>query len=165
MPTGRVHALGPGLLLAEIQQTSDITYRIYDWDRVDSEGNTRALHTELAVDAIDFSFLEKANIDYQLKHNNKTELVSNKYFKTNILHFEAPLALDYSMLDSFVIYICIEGEAIVQTGVSDVTIKLGETVLIPAMYNAVNLLPAKESKILEVYIENTLLTKEKIGEN
>lgn len=165
MPTGRVHALGPGLCLAEIQQTSDITYRIYDWDRVDSEGKSRELHTELAVDAIDFSHLEKANIEYQSKLNGNTNLVSNKYFKTNLLHFDSPVSLDYSMLDSFVIYICVEGEAIIQTGVADVTIKQGETILIPAMYNAVNLLPAKETKILEVYIDSNLLAKGKISEN
>ena len=154
MPTGRIHAMGPGLCIAEIQQTSDITYRISDWDRVDAEGNSRELHTELAIDAIDFKALGSAKIEYSDNLNDSITLVKNKYFKTNLLHFDAPILKDYTLLDSFVIYICTEGEAIIDTGSSKETIKKGETVLIPAIISTVNIFPISEFKILEVYIDS-----------
>ena len=153
MPTGRIHAMGPGLCIAEIQQTSDITYRIYDWDRVDDAGNSRELHTELAVDAIDFKIQGSAKIDYTDNLNDSPELVKNKYFKTSLLHFNTPVKKDYTLLDSFVIYICMQGEAIIDTGSTKETIKKGETVLIPALFNAVTLFPIEEFKILEVYVD------------
>lgn len=86
IPTGRVHAIGAGVLVAEIQQTSNITYRIYDYDRVDAKtGEKRELHTDLAIDAIDFNFYDNYKTDYANKINSSSELVHSPYFKTNII--------------------------------------------------------------------------------
>ncbi len=154
IPAGRVHAIGSGILLAEIQQTSDVTYRIYDYDRCDDKGNTRELHTKLALDAIDFSLQEKYKTDYKEKLNESSEIVSCDYFTTNLLVFDQSLEKDYNHLDSFVIYICLEGsyEIVFDNGTE--TVKQGETVLIPAILENLKLVPKSPSvKLLEVYIK------------
>ncbi len=155
MPAGRVHALGPGILLTEIQQTSDTTYRIYDWDRVDENGKSRELHIDQALEAIDF----KAHEDYKAKYrevkNSSSNLVTSPYFNTNIIVLDKAIAKDYSDIDSFVIYICVEGSlTIVHDGEEEkqVTLKKGEAALVPAIIDRVDLIPFKESKILEVFI-------------
>ncbi len=109
IPAGRVHALGPGILLAEIQQTSDITYRIYDWDRIDASGMTRELHTEEALDALDFEVKGEYKTEYRQKTNQTNKLVESPYFITNIMHLTKPIKKDYTELDSFVVYVCPEG--------------------------------------------------------
>ena len=113
IPTGRIHAIGGGVLLAEIQQTSDITYRVYDWDRQDDEGNYRELHTDLAQDAIDFKALESYKTNYRVENNKASQIVTCPYFTTNILAITADsLCIDNSPKDSFVIYMCVKGEVI-----------------------------------------------------
>jgi len=110
IPTGRVHAIGAGVLLAEIQQTSDVTYRIYDYNRVDKKtGAKRDLHNDLAIDAIDFEVHNKYKTDYKQVVNISNKLVHSPYFKTNYLPIKDSLEKDYSHLDSFVIYMCISG--------------------------------------------------------
>ena len=115
MPAGRIHALGPGVLLTEIQQTSDATYRIYDWDRVDADGKGRELHTEPALAAIDFNLYPEYKTRYssQMKH---VELVACPYFTTNLLELAQPLRKNYEEIDSFVIYICLEGRMMLKYG-------------------------------------------------
>lgn len=155
MPAGRVHALGPGIFLAEIQQTSDTTYRIYDWDRVDSEGKSRELHIEEALDAIDFNVYDDYKTEYEEKKNGSANLVTSPYFTTNVIQLNQALAKDYSELDSFVIYVCVEGRiTLVHSGSEqpEVTLSQGEALLIPAAIDRVDLIPAAESRILEVYI-------------
>ena len=153
IPAGRVHAIGKGILLAEIQQTSDITYRIYDYDRRDNEGNPRELHTELAVGAIDYTLSPTYKTQYEPKPNESVELVKCDYFTTNILEFNQIVEKDYSQLDSFVIYICLEGELTAETELGSESIQKGETILIPASTESVVLKPASSSvKLLEVYI-------------
>src|ERR1700742_4057963 len=114
LPAGRVHTIGKGLLIAEIQQTSDITYRIYDFDRVDDKGNKRELHTEEAVDAIDYNFYPEYKTKYQPEKDKTVHLVSCPYFTTNVLDATKDAEKDYSNLDSFVIYVCLEGELVVK---------------------------------------------------
>jgi mannose-6-phosphate isomerase len=153
IPAGRVHAIGKGILLAEIQQTSDITYRIYDWDRVDASGKSRELHTEQALDAIDFDFHTDYKTKYQAKLNQPTLLVKCDYFTTNLLKIDKTLERDYFKLDSFVIYICTNGKCMVgEEDEEKVEISKGETVLIPASLNNVIIIPSEYSEILEVYI-------------
>lgn len=155
IPAGRVHALGPGIFLAEIQQTSDTTYRIYDWDRVDNEGISRELHTEEALDAIDFTVEEQYKTLYKQSRNVTIPLVSSPFFTTNILEVDKALAKDYTELDSFVIYVCVEGSlAIIHNGETEPQIKLsqGEALLIPAAIDRVDLVPSPSAKLLEVYI-------------
>lgn len=155
MPAGRVHALGPGILLAEIQQTSDTTYRIYDWDRVDDNGKSRELHTEEALDAIDFKSHDDYKSNYKEVKNASSNMVSSPYFTTNIIVLEKALAKDYSELDSFVIYICVEGSiTLVHDGEEEkqVTLSRGEAALIPAAIDRIDLIPSSLSKVLEVFI-------------
>ena len=152
IPAGRVHALGPGILLAEIQQTSDTTYRIYDWDRVDPSGNPRELHTELAVDAIDFEQYDSYRSDYRPLMNRKTPVVSSPYFTTNVLIFNEEIEKDYTDLDSFVIYLCVEGETKMTIDGENYHLAKGELILLPAVVEEVVLTPVAETRILEVWI-------------
>ncbi len=152
IPAGRVHALGPGLLLAEIQQTSDTTYRIYDWDRIDVAGFSRELHTELAVEAIDYNVYKDYKTEYEDKANETVKLVGSPYFTTNIIHLTQAIKKDYSELDSFIIHLCVEGEFDLKYEDEVVTVKKGEALLLPAIFEEVELHPVGEAKILEVYI-------------
>jgi mannose-6-phosphate isomerase len=152
-PAGRIHAIGAGIVLAEIQQTSDITYRIYDWGRKNKDGSSRELHTEYALEAIDYSLAGKIKIGKKLTDNITENLVSNQFFITNILHFDEPVEKDYSLLDSFVIYLCTEGRFIIRYDDNSEAVVRGETVLLPAMINDVVLVPEPEATILEIYIK------------
>ena len=152
MPAGRVHAIGKGCLIAEIQETSDITYRIYDFNRVDDNGNHRELHTELAVDAIDFSYVENANIQYDLKANEPCNVVDCSHFTTNILKVDGSLSRNYEDLDSFVILMGAEGEITIVCDGCEETIAMGESVLIPATLNNITL-KSQNGKLLECYIK------------
>ncbi len=156
MPAGRVHALGPGIFLAEIQQTSDTTYRIYDWDRVDSEGKSRELHIEEALDAIDFNVYDDYKAKYEAKQNGSVNLVTSPFFTTNLIKLDKALGKDYSELDSFVIYICVSGSVtLVHPGSTEPQVSLvqGEAVLIPATIDRIDIIPSSASEILEVYID------------
>ncbi|HNX54471.1 MAG TPA: mannose-6-phosphate isomerase [Prolixibacteraceae bacterium] len=154
IPAGRVHAIGKGILLAEIQQTSDITYRIYDYDRRDDKGNTRELHTDLALDAIDYTVFPEYKSKYDTKVNESVELASCKYFTTNVLELNRSVEKDYNKLDSFVVYICLDGEVSIETEAGNESVKLGETILLPAAIESVTLKPLSDkAKLLEVYIE------------
>ncbi len=153
IPAGRVHAIGKGILLAEIQQTSDITYRIYDYDRRDAQCNPRELHTDLALSAIDFTLYPEYKTRYTQKVNKSVELAACEYFTTNLLDLDSEVEKDYNHLDSFVIYICLEGELQIVTDAYSELVQKGETILIPASIENVRLMPLSASvKLLEVYI-------------
>ena len=152
MPSGRVHALGPGILLAEIQQTSDVTYRIYDWDRIDASGITREIHTDLALDALDFKVYDNYRTEYEQKTNETVNLVESPYFITNQIHLTKPIKKDYSELDSFVIYICTQGNFSVRHDAGDINIDIGEALLLPATADYVEIHPNPDTFLLEVYM-------------
>ena len=154
IPTGRVHAIGAGTVLAEIQQTSDVTYRIYDYERVDaSTGKQRELHTDLALDAIDYKFYDTYKTKYELKENRASKLVHSPYFKTDIIQLNGILEKDYTKLDSFIIYMCVEGEVTIKNDdFEEVKLLKGETVLIPAILKEYQLIASEKSELLEVYI-------------
>jgi len=147
---GTVHAIGGGTLLAEIQQTSDITYRIYDWDRPDVDGNMRELHTEQALMAINFKPTQTKQ-SYKDKQNDIVPLCTSQYFETNKLILTRPIERDTAGLDSFRVYMCIEGEAQFQTDVETVGLSKGETILIPACIEKI-LIKTASATLLEVYI-------------
>jgi mannose-6-phosphate isomerase len=153
-PARRIHAIGAGIVLAEIQQTSDITYRIYDWGRKDKNGKSRELHTDLALDAIDFNQTGGSKIKKELLKNKPENLVSCKYFETNIIQFNKHIARDYNILDSFVAYICTEGRFMIRWDSGSEKVLKGETVLLPAMICDVVLVPEPEATVLEIYIDN-----------
>ncbi len=149
--TGKIHAIGGGILLAEIQQTSDVTYRVYDFNRKDKNGNTRELHTELAVDAIDYEKKDDFKVNYKNDTNVANKMISCKYFTTNYLNIEGVFKQNLIARDSFTIYMCVDGEAEIIAGSGKEGIKKGETVLIPAASNEVEI-TGKYAKLLEVYI-------------
>ena len=141
-------------MVAEIQQTSDVTYRIFDYNRKDDHGNLRELHTDLALDAIDFSYLKEYKTKYTIEKNKSSEIISCNYFTTNILEFDKTIEKDYFQLDSFVIYIILEGDFEIEKEEYREHIKKGETVLLPADANMIKLKPLSEVvKLLEVFIK------------
>ena len=155
-PAGRVHAIGAGIVLVEIQQTSDITYRIYDWNRKSSGKEKRELHLDLALDAIDFNQNGKSKIRREPVLNKTVNLVNCEFFNTNIISLNKAIDKDYYLYDSFVVYICLEGEfSIFWDGNSEKVIK-GETVLLPAMIKEVSLKPSNEARLLEVFINSEI---------
>ena len=147
---GRVHAIGAGVMLAEIQQTSDITYRVYDWDRVDDEGNERDLHNDLAIDAFDFDMEDDFRVDYSKKDNQSNQMVSCPYFTTNYIELTKSLKKENNF-DSFIIYMCVNGEVEIKTEYASVIIKKGETVLLPAAIKSYQI-TSKKARLLEVYV-------------
>ncbi|WP_067145737.1 type I phosphomannose isomerase catalytic subunit [Pseudotamlana agarivorans] len=152
IPTGRVHAIGAGVLLAEIQQTSDITYRIYDYDRVDSKtGKKRDLHNDLAIDVLDYKVHDTYKTAYKTAKNEAHTLVNSPYFKTNIIDVDVSINRDFTNLDSFVIYICVEGDVELQCNNSTYSINRGETILLPASINNVTL-KSEGAKCIEVFM-------------
>lgn len=154
-PAGRIHAIGAGVVLAEIQQTSDITYRIYDWGRKGPDGNPRELHTDLALEAIDYNASGKTGTKKDLKMNHPENLVKCEYFEVNAVSFNNAVERDYTSLDSFVIYICTEGRFRIKWDGKSENVSKGETVLVPALITNVILEPEMESEILEIYINNS----------
>ncbi len=153
IPAGRVHAIGKGILLAEIQQTSDVTYRIYDFNRKDDQGNGRELHTEEALDAIDYSLQKELKTDYSVELNQSSEIVKCDYFKTNVLELDKAIDKDFYGLDSFLIYMCVDGEVEITYGDDKKELLTkGETVLIPSELRNIGLVPKDTSRLLEVYV-------------
>ncbi|XMO85324.1 type I phosphomannose isomerase catalytic subunit [Algibacter sp. AS12] len=151
IPTGRIHAIGAGVLLAEIQQTSDVTYRIYDYNRVDATtGKERELHNELALDAIDFKYYDNFKTDYKKEVNTSNILVHSPYFKTNFIKVEGEITKDYTKLDSFVIYMCVSGGLEIESNNEKYTLKIGETILLPAVIDNVKI-SSNKAEFLEIY--------------
>lgn len=153
LPAGRIHSIGSGCFIAEIQETSNITYRIYDFNRKDKNGNTRELHTELSKDAIDYSVEKDYRTLYTPKKDEPVELVSCPYFTTTVYDLTEQMTMDYSELDSFVIYICMEGQCTVSDNEGNtVAIQAGESVLFPATTQSLNVSPNGNVKFLETYV-------------
>lgn len=147
---GRVHAIGAGVMLAEIQQTSDVTYRVYDWERVDDEGNERELHNDIAIDAFKFDLKDNFRVGYNKERNMSNNMVSCQFFTTNYLGLDNELSKENTH-DSFIIYMCIDGEVEVSTENTKELISKGETILMPAAIKDFTL-KTKNAKLLEVYI-------------
>lgn len=153
LPAGRIHAIGAGILLAEIQQTSDATLRIYDYDRLDDKGQPRELHTEKALEAIDFKQYPAYKTTYEKVPGKPSNLASCTYFTVNLLMLEKNMDKDYMDLDSFVIYMCIRGSFSIAFGENQQeSVKAGDTILLPAEIKVVRLIPHPSSEVLEVYI-------------
>lgn len=148
---GRVHAIGGGVLLAEVQQTSDVTYRIYDWDRVDEKGIPRELHTELALDTIKFDQKSDFKLDFARNLNQASRILECKYFTTNFLPVAGTITRDNTSLDSFVIYMCVKGLAEVSVNGNSESIAMGQTLLIPAENKEV-LISSEAADLLEVFV-------------
>lgn len=154
VPSGTVHSIGEGILLAEIQQTSDISYRIFDFNRKDKDGDLRELHNELAKDAIDYSYEKKRKTDYKKEINKPVLLTKCEYFTSNLISFDKEIERDYVNIDSFVVYMCTEGEFYIDYQEEEkVKVSKGETVLIPACLDVIVLIPSSKTTIIETYID------------
>ena len=163
LPAGRVHAICKGCLLAEIQETSDITYRIFDYGRLGLDGKPRQLHVEESLDAVDFSIAPSYRTLYE-KKEGESEIIRTKWFTTSIVETSAPLRKDLSGMDSFVTVMCVDGEGTLQTGIPAfkggptkghvTSIRRGESVLIPASALSVEFIPSgKPLKLLLSFID------------
>jgi len=150
IPPGKIHAIGGGVMLAEIQQTSDITYRVYDWNRPDINGKLRELHNDLALEAIDFENTMGIK-QFSTVENERDELVISPYFSSSMLMITDKLERNLSQLDSFVVYMCVSGEAIFHAKDGSELLKTGETLLLPASCESVNI-TSKNTKLLEVFV-------------
>ncbi|MBC35714.1 MAG: mannose-6-phosphate isomerase [Bacteroidetes bacterium] len=153
IPAGRVHAIGPGITLAEIQQTSDTTYRIYDWDRKDDKGEGRELHTDEALDAIDFGIEKSYKTAYRDKQNETINILKTPHFITNIMDLDRGIEKDYGYLDSFVIHVCVEGSYRLNFPGGNLNVAAGEAILLPATTTDIQIIPDHKTKVLEVYID------------
>lgn len=151
LPAGRIHAIGTGCFLAEIQQTSDVTYRIYDFKRKDKDGNYRQLHTKEAAECINYTVEYDYRTHYEHKKNEGVTLVECPYFTTAVYDLDEPMTLDYSELDSFVILIGLKGEGtIIDNEGNTVTISAGESILVPATTETLRV--EGTIKMLETYV-------------
>lgn len=154
LPAGRIHAIGAGSFVAEIQQTSDVTYRIYDYGRMGLDGKPRQLHTDLAKYAINYRVYPDYRTHYTPKLNNLVNLVSCRYFTTDLLELDTRYDLDLTKIDSFVVMMCLEGLAImVDTDGDTTSIRRGETILIPAISERYSVTPDGKAKFLLSYIK------------
>jgi len=153
LPAGRVHAIGAGCFIAEIQQTSDITYRIYDFNRKDAQGNPRELHTELAKDAINYRIYPDYKLKYAPEQNMVQTLVDCPYFTTNLIDTEEGKTINLKERDSFSIYICMQGKLSLTDDLENtIEIHQGQTILVPAITKSISLKPITKCKLLETYI-------------
>lgn len=154
VPAGRVHGIGAGAFVAEIQQTSDITYRIFDYNRRDKDGKLRELHTSQALDAINFADVQDDfRTHYDRRQNEPVEIVESPYFTTSVYDMTEEISCDYSELDSFVILICTEGACrIVDNEKNEVEVCAGDTILLPATTQEVTIVPDGKVKLLETYV-------------
>ncbi|MBO4965625.1 MAG: class I mannose-6-phosphate isomerase [Muribaculaceae bacterium] len=152
IPAGRVHALGEGILVCEIQESSDVTFRIYDYDRPDTDGKLRELHVEEACESIDFVNPRGGAIDYVALHNVPVRLVSSPFFTTNLLQLSSEIVRDYSELDTFVILVATAGRATVSGGTETISLRQGDSLLIPASARGVTITPEGDFSALETFI-------------
>lgn len=150
IPAGRIHAIGSGCFVAEIQETSDVTYRIYDYKRKDKDGNYRELHTKEAAQSIDYTVLPNYRAGYKPILNEGVQLVECPYFTTAVYDLTEPMTLDYSELDSFVILIAVKGEGTIKANGEEMTFKMGDTILLPATTTEVKI--EGTIKFLETFV-------------
>jgi mannose-6-phosphate isomerase len=148
---GTIHAICAGVLLAEIQQTSDITYRVYDWDRPEANGTYRELHNDLAIQTLNFLAPKDQKIAYSKAKNEINSLYTSQYFSTQFIPLAGKLVRDTSKIDSFVVYMCVSGEATVAVNGHIQLVKKGQTCLVAAHHDQISL-EAKDAQLLEVYV-------------
>jgi len=152
LPAGRIHAICSGCFVAEIQQTSDLTYRIWDYGRLGLDGKPRELHTELAKQAINFNVEKNYKTSYEPVKDEEVELVSCKYFTTSLYDLTLPYAKDLSEIDSFMVVMCVSGSGSMEVDGESLEIRQGQTVLIPASADDVCFIPDEAMTLVTSYI-------------
>lgn len=154
LPAGRVHSIGAGAFIAEIQQTSNITYRIYDFNRCDDSGKPRELHTELSKAAIDYTVLPDYRTYYEAKEDAEVQLAACRYFTTSLCKLTKEYRMDIAELDSFVILICTKGNGTVTDDCGNsISIKQGESILVPATAKTLDIVPACDMELLSSWVK------------
>ena len=157
LPAGRVHAICGGIMLAEVQQSSDVTYRIYDYNRPGLDGKPRELHTELAAKALDYHVEKNYLTDYQASKDQAVQIVDTPYFDVRVMEISSPFHRNLLKYDSFIISMCIEGDCKIKirsTG-EEILLKEGNSTLIPAMIADYDVIPLHGvSRILDAFIDN-----------
>ena len=157
LPAGRVHAICGGILLAEVQQSSDVTYRIFDYNRPGMDGKPRELHTELAAQALDFEVQEDYRTHYADSDNTANQVITSPYFSVRVTELDSPFHRNLIKYDSFIITMCIEGDCkirIRETG-DEVRLNAGNSCLIPAVIADYDIIPLTgKSRILDAFIDN-----------
>lgn len=152
IPAGRVHAIGKNSMVAEIQQSSDTTYRLFDWNKVDENGKGRKLHIEEALQVLDLNHTHHAKSGYDYTLNKTSNLLTTPFFTTNLISINLGLRKDYSTLDSFVVLFCTSGEGYVEAMGHKVPIKASEVILLPAICQEANIIPKGLLEVLEIFI-------------
>jgi mannose-6-phosphate isomerase len=163
IPAGTVHAMRRNTIVAEIQENSDITYRLYDYNRVGNDGKMRPLHLEKALRVMNYAHADAESALARVTHpevqgTGVANAARSPYFTTNVMALDRPVQRDYAPLDSFVAYMCVEGQATVtaldcESDDASVAIRQGEAVLIPASLNDIRIDPQGQCRLLEVYID------------
>ncbi|MDR1552584.1 MAG: class I mannose-6-phosphate isomerase [Prevotellaceae bacterium] len=152
VPSGRIHAIGKNILLAEVQNTSDITYRIYDWGREYDAKTARQMHVDLALDVIDYNSYKTYKTEYDIAKNNSSDICQNSHFSVKIIDFDSTIIRSYLAIDSFIAYMCVDGKTILECNGTGETLAKGETALIPAEIDEVKLIPDRHARLLEISI-------------
>lgn len=153
IPAGMVHSAGKGCLLAEVQQSSDVTYRLYDWQRKDANGKERPLHLEQALQVLDLkSHKHSGKIHYHYHPNETTNMLTTPFFTVNHIHCFQGLRKDYSALDTFVLYFCIGGQGFINTESGRIPLKASEVIMLPAVCQSALIEPQPSLEILEIFI-------------
>jgi len=157
LPAGRVHAICGGILLAEVQQSSDVTYRIFDYNRPGMDGKPRELHTELAAKALDYHVIDNYRTDYVESSNKAVQIIDSPYFCVRVLEVTKAFHRDLRKYDSFIITMCIEGDCRIRvrsTG-DEIELKKGNSTLIPAAIADYDIIPQSgKTCILDAFIDN-----------
>ncbi|MDR2293262.1 MAG: class I mannose-6-phosphate isomerase [Prevotellaceae bacterium] len=150
VPSGRIHAIGKNVLLAEVQNTSDITYRIYDWGREYDAKTARQMHVDLALDVIDYNSYSTYKTEYEIIKNKGVDICRNGHFSVRAVDFDSTIIRNYVAVDSFTAYMCVDGEAILECNGKKESMVKCETVLIPAEIDEVKLIPNRHARLLEI---------------
>lgn len=157
LPAGRVHAICGGILLAEVQQSSDVTYRIFDYNRPGMDGKPRELHTELAAKALDYHVIDNYRTDYTESSNKAVQIIDSPYFSVRVMEVSKQFHRDLRKYDSFIITMCIEGDCKIRvrsTG-DEIELKQGNSTLIPAAIADYDVIPQSgKTRILDAFIDN-----------
>ena len=152
LPAGRIHAICSGCFIAEIQETSDLTYRLYDYGRMGLDGKPRQLHLQQAKEAVDYKVQDNYRTPYTPQENEEVELINCPFFTTSVLDLTLPYAKDLSEIDSFYTVMCLEGSGTLEVDGEEVPVRQGETVLIPASADDICFVPDACMKVLTSYI-------------
>ncbi|MDR0420331.1 MAG: class I mannose-6-phosphate isomerase [Prevotellaceae bacterium] len=150
IPSGRIHSIGKNILLAEVQTASDITYRIYDWGREYDAKTARQMHTDLALDVIDYNFYKSYKTQYEIIRNNYSDICRNGHFSVKAVDFDDVILRSYINAESFTVYMCVDGDTVLECNGKTETLVKGETVLIPAEIDEVILIPNQHTRLLEI---------------